>query len=88
MTLSATNGDDVAIVSGSGTEVSVLGLSAKVTIDHAEAANDRLVIEAGAGDDVIEASGLFAGTLGPRPPPEKPGRGRESIVAHPRASRP
>ena len=58
----ATNGDDVAIVSSFGGEVSVLGLSAQVTIDHAES-GDKLVINALAGDDVIEASGLEAGKI-------------------------
>jgi Ca2+-binding RTX toxin-like protein len=42
----------------------VLGLSATVTVDHAEAANDRLVIDAGAGDDVINGSVLSPGVVG------------------------
>ncbi len=64
VTVHATDGDDVAIVVGSGTTVSVLGLSTTVTIDNAEAANDRLVIDAGAGDDVINGSVLSPGVLG------------------------
>jgi Ca2+-binding RTX toxin-like protein len=39
-------------------------LSAQVSILQGEAANDRLVINALAGDDVIEASGVTAGAIG------------------------
>ncbi len=60
--VNATNGDDVALVSSVGSEVSVLGLSAQVTVDHAEA-GDKLLINALAGDDVIDASGLEAGKI-------------------------
>jgi len=55
-----TNGDDVAIVSGDASGVSVVGLAALINITGAEAANDRLVVNALAGDDVVEASGLSA----------------------------
>ena len=39
------------------------GLAAQVNITGAEAANDRIVINGLAGDDVIEASGLAAGAI-------------------------
>ena len=55
-----TNGDDVALVVGDASGTSVLGLAAQVNITGAEAANDRLTINALAGDDVVEASGLAA----------------------------
>jgi Ca2+-binding RTX toxin-like protein len=55
-----TSGDDVALVVGDASGVSVLGLAAQINITGAEAANDRLVINALAGDDVVEASGLAA----------------------------
>ncbi len=55
-----TNGDDVALVVGDASGASVLGLAATVNITGAEAANDRLTINALAGDDVVEASGLAA----------------------------
>jgi Ca2+-binding RTX toxin-like protein len=55
-----TSGDDVALVVGDATGTSVLGLSAQVNIVGAETANDRLTINARAGDDVVEASGLAA----------------------------
>ena len=42
---------------------SVFGLAAQVNITGAEAANDRLTVNALAGDDVVEASGLSAGAI-------------------------
>jgi Ca2+-binding RTX toxin-like protein len=62
--VAGTNGDDVAIVFGSAAGMSVLGLAAQVSILGGEAANDRLVIHALAGDDVIDASGVEAGSIG------------------------
>ncbi|HEX5064749.1 MAG TPA: calcium-binding protein [Myxococcota bacterium] len=56
----ATSGDDVAVVVGDASGVSVLGLAAQIDITGAEAASDRLVVDALAGDDVVEASGLQA----------------------------
>ncbi len=64
VTVIGTNDDDIVLVQQSGSSVSVLGLAAQVTIDHSEAANDKLVINALDGDDVIEASGLPAGFIG------------------------
>jgi len=61
--VNATNGDDVATVSGNAAGVSVLGLAAQVNISGAEAANDRLTLNMLAGDDVVEASGLSAGAI-------------------------
>jgi Ca2+-binding RTX toxin-like protein len=48
-------------VSSSGTALVVDGLSAQVTVDHAEAANDRLIINGGAGNDTINASAVPTG---------------------------
>jgi RTX calcium-binding nonapeptide repeat (4 copies) len=59
----ATNGDDVAQVFGDARGVSVIGIAAQVDITAAEAANDRLTVNALAGDDVVEASGLTAGSI-------------------------
>ena len=50
-------------VAGDASGVSVLGLAARVNITGAEAANDRLTVNALAGDDVVEASGLAAGAI-------------------------
>ena len=58
-----TNDDDVTIVVGDAAGVSALGLAAQVNITGAEAANDRLTVNALAGDDVVEASGLAAGGI-------------------------
>ena len=58
-----TNGDDVSIVTGDASGVAVLGLAAQVNITGAEAANDRLRVNTLAGDDVVEGSGLAAGTI-------------------------
>ena len=55
-----TSSDDVVLAVGDATGTSVLGLAAQVNITGAESANDRLTINALAGNDVIEASGLAA----------------------------
>jgi Ca2+-binding RTX toxin-like protein len=64
VTAEATNGDDVAVVVGDASGVSVLGLAAQINVTGAEAGNDRIVIKGFAGDDVIEASGVDAGVVG------------------------
>jgi len=61
--VNGTNGDDVAVVAGDASGVSVLGLAAQVNITHSEPANDRLTINALAGDDVVDATGLAAGAI-------------------------
>ena len=58
-----TSGDDVALVAGDASGTSVFGLAAQVNITGAETANDRLTINALAGNDVVEASGLVAGAI-------------------------
>jgi Ca2+-binding RTX toxin-like protein len=61
--VNGTNGDDAALVAGDATGVSVLGLAAQVHITGAEAANDRLTVNALGGDDVVTASGLSADAI-------------------------
>jgi Ca2+-binding RTX toxin-like protein len=61
--VNGTNGDDAVIVAGGPSGVAVLGLAAQVNITGAEAANDRLTVNALAGDDVVTASGLSAGAI-------------------------
>ena len=56
----ATGGNDIIDVFGEGTSVSVLGLAARINVTNAEAANDVLVIQGGAGDDGITATTLPA----------------------------
>jgi Ca2+-binding RTX toxin-like protein len=64
VTVSGSNGDDVALVTGAAGQATVNGLAAAITLLHGEAASDRLVVNALAGDDVVDASGLPAGVLG------------------------
>ena len=59
----ATNGDDVILIAGDASGVSAVGLAAQVNITGAEAANDRLTVNALAGDDVVDASTLAAGSI-------------------------
>jgi Ca2+-binding RTX toxin-like protein len=61
--INATNGDDVIVVIGDGSSVQVLGLGTTINITGFEAGNDRLIINGLAGNDVIEASGLGAGSI-------------------------
>jgi len=61
--VSGTSGDDVALAVGDASGVSVLGLFSQVNITGAEAANDRLTANLLAGSDVLEASGLAAGSI-------------------------
>jgi Ca2+-binding RTX toxin-like protein len=63
VTVLGTNDDDVILAVGDASGVSVLGLATQVNITGHEAANDRLTVNALAGDDVIEASGLAAGAI-------------------------
>jgi Ca2+-binding RTX toxin-like protein len=63
VTVNATNAGDKVAIASDGNTVVVDGLSAQVTIAHADA-TDRLVINALGGDDLIDASGLKAGKIG------------------------
>jgi hypothetical protein len=51
------------LVSGSASGVSVLGLSATVSLTGSEAAHDRLTLNLLAEDDVLDASDLSADLL-------------------------
>jgi Ca2+-binding RTX toxin-like protein len=61
--VNGTNGDDVVTALGDATGVAVIGLAAQVNITGAEAANDRLTVNALGGDDVVQASGLASGAI-------------------------
>ena len=63
VTATATNGDDVVLVTGGG-DVSVTGLAARIVVSGGVAGSDRLAVNALSGDDVVEASGLGAAVLG------------------------
>ena len=62
VTVNGTAGDDAVNVSSAGGVVTVSGLAATVTVDHAES-GDRLTVNGLGGDDVINASGLAAGLI-------------------------
>ncbi len=61
--VNGTAGEDAITVAGDASGVAVLGLSAAVNIAGAEAANDRLVVNALGGDDIVDASGLSADAI-------------------------
>ncbi len=63
VTVNGTAGNDSITVAGSGGNADVLRLAAKVHIVGAEALNDRLVVNALAGDDVVDATGLAADAI-------------------------
>ena len=63
VTVHGTSNDDVALVVGDASGVAVLGLAAQVNITGSEAANDRVRVNALAGEDVVEASSLAAGAI-------------------------
>jgi Ca2+-binding RTX toxin-like protein len=60
--VNGTNDDDGILVAGDATGVSVLGLAAQVNISGSEA-TDHLTLNALAGDDAMDASGLAAGAI-------------------------
>ena len=62
--VNGTAGNDFITVDRSGGAIRVSGLAETVTIAHAEGALDRLTMSGGAGDDVIDASGLPANQIG------------------------
>jgi len=61
--VNGTAGNDHIRVASNGSSVFVSGLAAQVTISGAEAANDKLVINAQDGNDRIDASALQAGQI-------------------------
>jgi Ca2+-binding RTX toxin-like protein len=63
VTVEGTGADDVSVVAGDASGVAVLGFAARVNITGAEAANDRLRVNARGGDDVVDASSLAAGAI-------------------------
>jgi Ca2+-binding RTX toxin-like protein len=63
VTVNGTADNDVVTVGGVPGSASVAGLAAQVNITGADPAQDQLVINTLAGDDVVEASGLAAGVI-------------------------
>jgi Ca2+-binding RTX toxin-like protein len=63
ITVNGTNGDDVILAAGQNGTANVTGLPASVRILNAEPANDRLIVRALGGDDIVSASGLLASAI-------------------------
>jgi len=63
VTVNGTAGDDRISVVSSGSSVIVNGLAAQVTISGVDAGLDSLVVNGGAGNDIINASALRAGQV-------------------------
>jgi Ca2+-binding RTX toxin-like protein len=63
VSVQGTAGADSVVVTGNGNNVVVSGLAVQTTIDHADKA-DQLIINTGAGNDTIDASGLSKGHIG------------------------
>ncbi|HJY78143.1 MAG TPA: hypothetical protein VKE95_16010, partial [Burkholderiales bacterium] len=64
VTVNATSGDDVLVLAGDVAGISVQGLAARVNVTGADGTGDTLHIVGGAGNDVIEASGVAPGSIG------------------------
>jgi Ca2+-binding RTX toxin-like protein len=63
VTVNGTNGNDVIVVAGQNGTATLTGLPASVRILNAEPANDRLVVRALGGNDVVSAIGLLASAI-------------------------
>jgi Ca2+-binding RTX toxin-like protein len=61
--VNATSGDDVAVVSASGTTAQVSNLAAVVQVTGAGIATDRLTVNGLTGDDVIDATSGLANSV-------------------------
>ena len=61
--INGTNYDDAIVVVGDASGVSVLGLNTAVHVTGAEADKDQLTVNAQAGDDAVEATGLAVGAI-------------------------
>lgn len=58
------DGDDVVLVGGDASGVTVLGLPVQIDVANAESSFDRLTIHTLAGDDVVDATALAASGIG------------------------
>jgi Ca2+-binding RTX toxin-like protein len=61
--VNGTNADDAMTVTGAGPSAQVAGLPALVSVSGASAVEDRLTVNGLGGDDVIDASGVAAGSI-------------------------
>jgi hypothetical protein len=58
-----TGGTDVVSIAGAPGTLAATGLSTTLSVTGTEAAADRLTLDAGAGGDTVEASGVAAGAM-------------------------
>ena len=63
VTVHGTGGDDIAVIIGDASGVTVAGLTAQVDLTGTEGALDTLTVNGGAGDDVLDASSLAPGAV-------------------------
>ena len=56
-------GSDVAVVAGQGSNLEVVGLAVGISVTGAEPTLDRLTVSGLEGDDVVDASGVTAGSM-------------------------
>ncbi|MBR0666616.1 calcium-binding protein [Roseomonas hellenica] len=63
VTIAATNGNDAVDVVGAGASLIVTGLAAAVSLFNVDAGTDALLLNMGAGNDVISAATLPAGSV-------------------------
>jgi RTX calcium-binding nonapeptide repeat (4 copies) len=63
VSLFGTPGDDVVAISGGPGVLSATGLPTGLSVTGAEAANDRLTVNADAGSDTVNASGVALGAM-------------------------
>lgn len=61
--VNGTASEDVVVLTGSGSSVSLTGLNPLVVIAGAEPANDHLTVNALGGDDDVDASAVAAGSI-------------------------
>ena len=61
--VNGTDGSDVISIEGAAASASVTGLAARVSITSSEPARDALVVDALAGDDIVDASALGADSI-------------------------
>jgi Ca2+-binding RTX toxin-like protein len=63
VTVNGTNGDDVVVAAGQGSDFQVRGLSTAIAVIGAAPSADRITIRSLAGSDVLDASGVAAGSM-------------------------
>ena len=63
VTVVGTAGSDIAVVAGQGSNLEVVGLAVGITVTGVEPTLDRLTVSGLDGDDVVDASGIAAGSM-------------------------